>query len=496
MRDIREYLDALRKYGELKEIEAEVDWNLEAAAIAAMACRVEDSVPLLFKNVKGYPGQSLAANMVAGPRLQPWRRYNIVLGLEPDTPKEEFDREFLRRFMNPIKPTVVSTGPVKEVIKTGKEVNVFDFPLPYIHDGDGGRYGGTWTCLITKDPDSDWVNWGQYRWMAHTKNKLGGLVQPGQHGPTMYYTNEARGKPTPFCIALGCSPTVFLACTLQIPRGMNEVDFVGGLNQEPVELVKAETNDLLVPAHAEIVLEGEMLPYERYDEGPFGEYDGFMNAPRFPRPVYRIHCITHRRNPIYVFVNEGVMYNDSNSTGSTTYTALFEGAMAAFGWQVRNISLDRGALWRMPIISMKPLYPGQTREVMSFYYRLPVTSYLEKMMFVDEDVDAWDQEQVLEELALKVHPIRGIQRTDQQFQWGWLSGISAYSDAEEKKQGYGVKLAFDATTPPGQERLKRVCLENHYPQDVQEWLVEKWKELGFAEEPVLKKWSGVPLWGA
>lgn len=489
-RDTREFIEALRKAGELIEINEEVDWNLEAAAICTMSNRVGGPA-VLFNKIKGYPeGYRLLGSPYAGKRRQPWRRMAIALGLDPDIPWVEWGRELAMRFEHPIKPTIVTTGPCKEEIHIGKDVNIFEFPLPYLHNGDGGRYGGTCMATITKDPDSDWVNWGNYRWMAHTKNKLGGDFQVGQHMADMYYEYERRGEPMPFCIAIGGPPAAFIASTMHIPKGYSEVDFAGGLMMEPVELVRAETNNLLVPAHAEVIIEGEVRPGERWDEGPFGEFDGFMNTPRRPQPVYRITAITHRKNPIWPFVVEGTRYNDSCSVPSGTWGPILVRAATAAGLPVWNCQNLPEASWAWPIFTAEIPDKGTVAELSDFMWSMTFFVWVDKSSMCDPDVDIMDSSDFIEDFVNYLRPDR-IYRSRENKP---MSNIVAWASIDEKMQGYSANLIYDTTTHPGDEPKQRMRVENLYAPEKLAALQEKWRQLGLPGEFRPKKFEKMFQW--
>ena len=292
--DLREFIDTIEKSGDLHRIKKEVDWNLEAGAIMRKGC--EELLPaILFEKIKDYP----EGYRVLGNPLASFRRLAIALDMPPDSTYNEILNRYDEGRKNLIKPNLVSDGPCKENIHIGKEVDLYEFPAPIVHDGDGGRYLCTWNINVTKDPDSNWINWGTYRAMIHTKNKMGGLVIPSQHIGIMYYQKyETRNMPMPFAIAIGIEPITALVATSGVSYGINEADVIGGIRGEPLNVIKCETNDLLVPATSEIVIEGEIPPYERMEEGPFGEYTGYQAKSSMPRPVYNVKAITHRNNPI------------------------------------------------------------------------------------------------------------------------------------------------------------------------------------------------------
>ncbi len=474
---IREYIERLKEYGEVVEINEEVGWNLEASAFCTMSNRIEGPA-LLFNKLKGYPeGYRLLGSPYGGTRKNSWKRLAIGLGLEPDISYEEFCRELFMRFTHPIKPTVVSTGPCKEEIHIGKEANIFEFPIPYIHNGDGGRYGGTIVCIITKDPDSDWVNWGNYRWMAHTKNKLGGDFQIGQHMPDMYYEYERRGEPMPFCMAIGGAPASWIASTLAIPKGYSEADFVGGMLMQPVELVRAETNNLLVPAHAEVIIEGEVRPGERWDEGPFGEYDGFMNTPRRPQPVYRIHAITHRKNPTWPFCAEGTRFNDSAAIPSSTYGGILTGAMKFSGLPVTNLRALPEAAWMSVVTLADFKEKGQIGEMFDFLWSLSFLAWYHKLVLSDPGFDLIDTGDFLEDIGCHLRPDR-IYWSDNIKN---IANIAAWADVEDRQRGYTESVTLDITLHPGDEPKQRMRVEDIYDTKKLQNYEKKFKEIGIGE---------------
>ena len=182
--DLRDYLDILEEYREVQRIDAEVDWNLEMGAITR---RVYDlgAPAVLFENVKGYPKGFRALGAPLGTSKRPghglFARTALAMHMSPTSSAKDIMSSYLTRKEKPIPPVLIKTGPCKENIDLGDAVDVLKFPIPLIHGGDGGRYIGTWHTVITKDPDSSWVNWGMYRLMVHDRNTLGCLFPMQQH---------------------------------------------------------------------------------------------------------------------------------------------------------------------------------------------------------------------------------------------------------------------------------------------------------------------------
>ncbi|MDY6864251.1 MAG: UbiD family decarboxylase, partial [Thermodesulfobacteriota bacterium] len=255
-RDFREYVTALEKEGEVQRIQQEVDWDMEAGAITRRSYEIKARAPF-FQKIKDYP----EGYRIFGAPLSSTKRIALTMEMDPDSSFMELSHEFRRRTRNPIKPIVVKDGPCKENIQTGDDINLFQFPAPMVHDGDGGRYICTWHVDVNQDPDSDWVNWGMYRKMIHNKNTMGGIMLPFQHMPYIFFNKyEAKGKPMEFATAIAPEPVVtFAGCTM-FPAGVTEADMAGAIRKEPVELVKCETVDLYVPATSEIVFEGYVSP--------------------------------------------------------------------------------------------------------------------------------------------------------------------------------------------------------------------------------------------
>ena len=198
MQDLRDFLDLLEQHGELQRIQEEVDWNLEIGAIIRR-CYDIGAPAALFEKVKGYPRGYRVLGAPMGPSKNPghslYGRVALAFGLGPDAGAREIMDVYLKRKERPIKPTIVKRGSCKENILLGKDVDLLKFPIPLIHGGDGGRYIGTWHTVITKDPDSSWVNWGMYRLMVHDRNTMGCLFPMQQHIGQMYQKCEAKNLP-------------------------------------------------------------------------------------------------------------------------------------------------------------------------------------------------------------------------------------------------------------------------------------------------------------
>ncbi|MDO8723399.1 MAG: UbiD family decarboxylase [Syntrophales bacterium] len=482
--DLRDAIKLLEKEGRLITIDQEVDWYLEACAITGMMYRVNDGrYAVLYNNVKDYyPDKGrLIGNLWAGSRRRPWERVALFMGLPKDITRRQFLQEVTRRERNPVKPLEISAGdaPCKEIIKMGKEANLLDLPITFSHGTDGGRYL-TILGVINQDPDTGWTNIGNYRWMVKSPRRGAALWQMGQHGPTIYYMKyEARGNTMPFCIALGGDPLFFTVACAPLPAGYCEYDFVGALRDKPLEVVRAETNNLLVPADAEVIIEGEVRPGERTDEGPFGEYSGYTQG-RNISPIFRINCITMRKNPILPAHTEGIRWNDE--------CGAIIGMETGYLHDCERFGLKRPKDWwlypqayslsAMPFEATCPEDLKRLAQV-SFYSKQSVFNG-NLLIPCDPDVDTSDIRDVFEQVALNYDP-RTVIFSGQDV---LNSPLNFFTDADSRaKYIDGGKRLWDATTQfKPWSYPKKVSFEHAYPLEVREKVAETWSKLGFDQD--------------
>ena len=302
IKSLREYIDALKKLGELQEVEREVDSNLEIAAITRRCC--ETGAPAaLFNTVKDAKKGFRVLGAPGGISSQPGyylSRVAVSLGLDPGASGQLIIHALAdARTRKGIPPKRVKTGPCKENIALGADADLLSFPTPLMHQGDGGRYFNTLGTIVVQSPDKKWTNWSIARIMIIDKQRMTGIVHPLQHVGMIHKMWNDLGKPTPFALAQGCEPFLPFVSGMPLPPFVSEGDYAGAYFGEPVEVVKCETSDLEVPASAEIVVEGTISNTETAIEGPMGEYAGYMwNGPGIPQPTYNVSAITFRNQPI------------------------------------------------------------------------------------------------------------------------------------------------------------------------------------------------------
>jgi phenylphosphate carboxylase alpha subunit len=476
-RDLREFIAKCKQLGETQVIEQEVDWNLEVGAITRRCCELSAPAPF-FQKIKDYP----KGYRIFGIPLAKFRRLAIAMDLVPDAPFNEIMGKFIEGSGKAIKPRLVKEGPCKENIITGNDVDLYKFPVPFIHEGDGGRYLGTFHIIATKDPDSDWVNWGMYRLMVHTSNTMGGLVAPAQHiGMIFRNKYEARNKPMEFAVAMGTEPVTSLLGASGMPAGVSEVNIVGGIRGEPLDVIQCETVDLTVPATSEIVIEGEMRPHERKMEGPFGEYGGYRSMPTLMRPVYTVKAITHRNDPILTMDVPGIPTDDSHILQGMTMAAEIYVTLKRFGFPITGVYVPPEGCCSTAVISTKVPYANIASRIASGVWASAVGHFVVKIIIVDDDVDPTNLQEVFHAWATKCHPIRGTTVIPQAV----YTPAYPYYSPEEVKNNQGVNVYYDCTFPrrwPKEHRAVRSSFRDIYPKEIQEKVLANWGKYGFKEQ--------------
>jgi len=293
--DLRSFIDAAASIGEARTVE-NAHWDLEIGCLTELMAEQEGPL-LLFDRITGYPkGFRIATNVLATPK-----RFALALGLSPDLPKLQILKAWREKIrgLKPFPPAYVSTGPVTENVLEGDHVDLEIFPTPKWHAHDGGRYIGTGDMVITKDPDSGWINVGTYRACVAGKNRLTLWIIDHKHGKQIARKYWQAKRACPVAIVLGCEPATWTAAPSASKDGVSEYDYAGALRGEPVEVIRAPFTGLPVPATSEIVVEGEMPSPEEDSEmeGPFGEWPGYYTHSG-KECVVRVKNILHRNDPI------------------------------------------------------------------------------------------------------------------------------------------------------------------------------------------------------
>jgi len=413
--DLRDWLEKVDTVGELKSVVG-ADWNREIGAISQINYRNPANRALLFDEIKDYPAgyRLLTSSMGSTKRLALAFRFST--DLDNKGLIEGFRGKPLKweRDCKNYNPNKVASGPVFEEVQEGDDVNVLKFPTPIWHEKDGGRYIGTGCAVITRDPDSDWINLGAYRTMILDEKRVSIVIGQGKQGRMHYEKWWAREGRCPVAISLGHDPLLFALAGLEIPMGISEYNYAGAVIGESVDVVAAPKTGLPVPAAAEAVLEGWIYPDKKTKEGPFGEWTGYYTGGQRsnPAPILEIDTILHRKKPILLGAPPGKPPHDYSYMKSVMKSAMIQDALVRAGLRgVRGVwAPECGGGRSFIVVSMKQAFCGHSKQVAGIAALCPEASYMNRyVVVVDEDIDYMNLEEVVWAMCTRVDPATDIE---------------------------------------------------------------------------------------
>jgi 4-hydroxy-3-polyprenylbenzoate decarboxylase len=529
--DLRDWIAALDRAGELKKIRTEVDpileiaeitdrvskkitWGQPPSAVRPGEARQPGGPALLFQNVKGHPGAQVLINQFGSAR-----RMNLALEVDKLDQVADRIRQFMdvkspQGFLDKVKmlpilaemgkffPKTVSTGPCKEVIRRDN-FSLDWFPILQCWPKDAGRFI-TLPCVVTRDPKTGKRNVGMYRMQVYDQRTTGMHWQRQKVGAEHYRERMraasaqenvgarvlaraavdimarssggsvlAEGdRPTgkmEVAVAIGTDPAITFSAIVPAPPDVEEYLIAGFLRQKPVELIKCETVDLEVPATAEIILEGHVNLDELKPEGPFGDHTGYYSLEDL-YPVFHVSCVTHRKDPIYSTTIVGKPPMEDGWMGKAV-ERIFLPLMRLTIPEIVDINLPvEGIFHNLMIVSIKKSYPGQARKVMNAVWSLGQAMFTKCILVVDEDVNVQDIGEVTLKVLNHIDPERDIQ-----FMLGPVDSL----DHASRLPNYGSKMGIDATRKWASEGFTRPWPDEILMDEKTKALVDKkWKELG------------------
>ena len=489
--DLRDWINALHKAGELKRIDVEVDPDLEMAEIADRAAKMGRGTAkaggpaLLFENVKGFPGARVLMNQFGSEQRMRLALETesldaiadrIRILLKPETPTSLMDKlKMLPKLaeVGGFFPKVIASKDArcKEAILRGDDVDLNALPVLKTWPHDGGRFI-TLPCVMTRDPKSGKRNVGMYRMQVYDGKTTGmhwqrqkvaaehlrerlretsvdtsgavnlmALTAGGTAAAASLETIPAvtlsriREERMEVAVAIGTDPATTFSAIVPAPPDVEEFLIAGFLRQKPLELVKAETVDLEVPAHAEYVLEGYVELGELRAEGPFGDHTGFYTM-KDDYPVFHVTCITHRKDPVYAATIVGKPPMEDAWMGKAV-ERIFLPLMQLTLPEIRDVNLPpEGVFHNLMIVSIKKSYAGQARKVMNGIWAMGQAMFTKCIIVVDEDCDVQDVAEVTLRVTNNIDPERDIQ-----FTMGPIDTL----DHASRLPNYGSKMGIDAT---------------------------------------------------
>ena len=393
--DLHAFLNALEREapGEILHIREPVSTDYTITAYVQVLASLNRTPLLYFHNVIGYD-LPVITNLFGTKR-----RIALALGIQPD----DFDNAWLQRIEHLTPPVIVPGGPAKDIVSLGQDVHLDSLPLLRHFQEDAGRYI-TSGVIVAKDPDTGRRNLSFHRLQFVGPRRLRTSLHSRGHLWDFYRRSAAAGRDLPAAIVVGAHPAVLLAAAVRASATTDEYDIAGALSQQPIELVKAETVDVEVPATSEIVLEGKILAGVEEPEGPFGEYTGYVSG-RSTNNVFEVDCITRRKDAIFQDITPGRSAEHIILSGVSRAPAMLAETKRNFP----NVRSLRYPLWGchfVCLVSMKKEKEGEPQQVMLFL--LGLDHYIKVVAAFDEDIDIYDDQEVLWALTTRTRVDRDV----------------------------------------------------------------------------------------
>ncbi len=490
--DLREFIRALEAAGELVRVSEPVSPRLEITELTdrmskAPAAQILPGAPgfltsggkaLLFEKPKGY-AVPVAINLfgsltrislalgVAHPNAVA-ERISEMLELKPPQGLRE-KVALLPKLLEAANfpPRTVKSAPCQEFVLQGDEVDLARFPILTCWPGDGGPFI-TFPLVITREPGTERANTGIYRMQVFSRNETGMHWHVHKDGARHYEVARKRGERLSVAVAIGADPATCYAASAPLPGGIDELLFAGFLRGKPVDLVKCKTNDLLVPAAAELVLEGYVDPAEPLrPEGPFGDHTGYY-SPVDEYPVFHVECVTHRRDSIYHATVVGKPPQEDYYLGYAT-TRIFLPLMRLMLPELVDICCPpEGVFHNCVIASIAKRYPGQARRVMAGLWGMGQMSFARSIIVVDEDISVED---------LSAVAFQAFSNTDPSRDMMFFEGPTDVLDHAAPQPFFGSKVGIDATRKIAGESAREWPEEIKMSDEVKRKLDDLWEKL-------------------
>ncbi len=493
LESLRDLVDVLEQKGQLTRVKTLVDPELEVAEIMRRLMYDKDKPAVLFENVKGYTIPILGNTFGSNERLS--------LALEEDDfsqignrivdltrmkmPTGVFGKLRMLPELSEISdygPKHIDNGPVKELVLTQEEADLYTLPILRSFKGDAGKFI-TFGLTVTKHPDTEVTNMGVYRmqilnarkaimhWQIHKRG--------AQHLEIMkdkWSKNEAEGsrdRQIAVAVVIGADPATLFSAVAPVPEGMDKYLFSGIVRKKGLKLVKCNTIDLEVPANAEIVLEGYVDSDDMQMEGPFGDHTGYYTPPE-PYPCFNLTCITMRKNPIYLTTVVGKPILEDAYIGKVIERSFLP-LIQMFHPEVVDFSMPPAAWFQgLAIISIKKRYPGQAKKVMMGLWGMGQLSLTKMFVTVDHDINVHDMDEVIWAVTTRTDPKRDLMFIE--------NAPTDTLDPSSPLLNLGSKVGIDATTKWHQEGFSReIQVLATVDEETQTHVSNRWGEYGFSQ---------------
>ena len=482
IKDLREWITRVESMGELVRVKQPVDCNEEMSAIAYLVAKQSPSPAILFERTKSYETSPIGATLlwnILGPSL---RRIALTLEESPDTLTVELIRRVKEKLKQRKPPREVARNqaPFYENSRTGNEVDLLELPIPKHWPLAGGHYAGTADAVITRDPDSGYLNVGTYRMMLQGKNQVGLYLSPGKDARLHITRAWQKDQPIQVAAAWGIDPLFMVIGSQTFPKNVSEYEFAGGIKGRPIPVVRGMTTDLLLPASAEFVVEGVIRPNSVKKEGPFGEFPGYYGRPEAGCPLVEVTAVHYRSSPIltnalmadypsneqsgfFSIIRSARIWDDLEKLGIPGIQGVYSHPAAAGGFG-------------MTVLSLEQRYAGHAAQALALAAQVPGGAYYTKWIIaVDEDVDPTDINQVIWAMSSRCNPVEDIDLLRNT----WSTWLDPTQNPPEKR-------------PYGSKALINACKEHRYlpvfskrttlRREIYDQVASRWRELGLPGE--------------
>ena len=482
IQDLREWLTRVEDMGELVRVKQAVDRDEEMSGIGYLLAKQDPSPAVLFDRIAGFEKSPVGARSlwnILGPSI---KRIALTLEEPVDTPTVELIRRAKDKLKSRIPPKEVSrkAAPVYENTLTGDQIDLDLLPIPRHWPLDGGRYAGTADAVITRDPDSGYLNIGTYRMMQQGKKEVGLYLSPGKDARLHITRAWQKGESIQVAAAWGIDPLFMMVGSQTFPKNVSEYEFAGGIKGQPIPVVRGTTTDLLLPANAELVIEGVIRPGSVKAEGPFGEFPGYYGRPEAGCPLVEVTAVHYRSNPIltnalmadypsceqsgfFSVIRSAKIWDDLDKLGIPGIHGVYAHPAAAGGFG-------------MTVISLEQRYAGHAAQVLALAAQCPGGAYYTKLIIaVDEDIDPTDTDQVIWAMASRCNPIDDIDILRNT----WSTWLDPTQNPPENRP-YGSKALINACKEHRHLPVfsKRTALsKGNYDK-----IAARWKKLGLPGE--------------
>ena len=479
--DLREFVARLEQRGRLRRVPVEVSRDLEITEIVDRVSKTpgEGNVALLFERVAGFEMPVLVNAFGAEDRMA-WalgverldelgeRVAKLVDARLPGTFAERWRKLVTLIDVARAAPRHVQQAPCQEIVEIAAP-SLSALPILRCWPGDGGRYL-TLPAVFTRDPRTGARNVGMYRLQVFDERTLGMHWQTHKGGAEHDREAARRGSEAlEVAIALGGDPAVVYAASAPLPPGLDEIVFAGWLRGRGVEMVRCRTNDLAVPAHAEIVLEGWVDPAERRLEGPFGDHTGYYSLAR-DYPVFHLTAVTRRARPLYPTTIVGRPPQEDYWLGKAT-ERIFLPIMRLMLPEIVDVNMPaEGIFHNLVVVSIRKRYPGQARKVMQALWGMGLMMLAKTIVVVSEHVNVHDLSEVAWRATGNIDPKRDLVLVE-----GPMDDL----DHAALRHRFGGKLGIDATEKTDTDGIGQPWPEEIVmSEEIRTLVSRRWAEYG------------------